>query len=118
LLIVTRRSIAFLRVALGYKTGRNNFSPRSSSRFLLIPDKQLAPRHCDRRATQECSVIRDPDFHHAAPRRRLERHELRLAQPLSPEVAQAAVSRASHRVFIHARRWSKESRNEIEACIV
>lgn len=86
-------------------------------RFPLLPDKQLSLRHRDRLAAQKGSVIRDPHFHYAAPRRRLERHEIRLSQPLSPEVAQATMSRASYRVFVNARRRGEKPRDEIEARI-
>ena len=68
----------------------------------LLSNQHFALRHRGRFAAQEHPVLHDPDFHHAAPGRRLKRHELALAEPLPPEVGQAAVGRAAHRVFVHA----------------
>ena len=53
-------------------------------------------------AAQEHPVLHDPDFHHAAPGRHLKRHELALAEPLPPEIDQATMGGAAHRVFVHA----------------
>ncbi len=78
----------------------------------LTPDKQLSLGHSHRLASQESPVLRYPHLDPTAPGRCLERHELRLAQPLPPEVGQAAMGQASYRVFVNT-----SSRGEEEADI-
>ena len=68
----------------------------------LLSYQHFALRHRGRLAAQEHPIVHDPDFHHATPGRHLKRRELALAKPLPPEVDQATMRGAAHRVFVHA----------------
>src|SRR5437773_7724521 len=82
---------------------------------VAVSIQQLAAQHGHRLPAEDTALAVEADAHDATSRRCLVRREFRLAEALGPEGGQAAVSRAGHRVLIHARGRGKEARDKIEA---
>src|SRR5579871_6272114 len=103
------------QTCLTRRSACRNVSGRRDSSADWRSGDEFAAQHSDRLTAELYTIAVEPDPQRATARRELTSRHLRLAEALAPIRRQTTVRRAGDGIFVDARSWREEPRDEVDA---